>query len=143
MKYQFQLLDELLTSWTGWDYKTFTRKTGWGDGLFNEATGYIRPKMAKLYSRPYAHAAAGTINHMKYDDETGYFTLNYTVPANTSSNVLTEIVLNPNWHYPRGFHIMVNPVSYNKYWFDKNQKLYVSTQTKPFGQTVLVTVKSK
>jgi hypothetical protein len=49
-------LDQMAVSWLGWEYKTFVRKTGFGDGLFDEKTGQVRDRMARLYSRPFARA---------------------------------------------------------------------------------------
>ena len=135
-----QILDGLIVSWLGWGYKTYIRKTGWGDGIFDEKTGLMRPQMARLYSRPYAKAVVGTIQYMNYNDDTGVFSLKWTVPANMSSTVYTEVSLNAKWHYPHGYNALVTPYNANTHWTDKNT-LYIKTKTSQFPQSIELTVR--
>lgn len=137
-----RLLDEFRMSWLGWEYKTYVRKTGWGDGLFDEKTGLMRRKMAVLYSRPYATAVMGTIHAMSYNDESGYFYLSWTVPANTTGKHPTEVSLNTKWHYPRGYMVEVMPSYCNTHKIIGN-KLQIFTKTKEFSQYVELLVKPR
>jgi hypothetical protein len=137
-----KLLDELKVSWMGWEYKTYIRKTGWGDGLFDEKTGLMRPRMATLYSRPYAKAVTGVIHSMIYNDDTGIFSLLWTVPANTSSQLTTEVFLNTKWHYPKGYSVLITPFRSN-YHRIGGDTLYITTAESAFPQLVELTIRPK
>ena len=108
---QMRVLDDLLVSWAGWDYKTYSRKTGWGEGLFDESSGLMRRKMQILYSRPYAQAVVGTIKKMHYDDETHEFTLVW-ISNSKDPKKCTQLFLSQKYHYPDGYRVQLDPPSF-------------------------------
>ena len=135
-----QILDEFKMSWLGWEYKTYIRKTGWNEGLFEEETGKIRPKLARLYSRPYAMAVAGTIVDMKYDDHSHVFILKWIIAANSSSDVVSEIFLSRKWHYPTGYRVSFSSSASIRTRTSGNV-LYVSAKSRKYDQVVELIVR--
>ena len=126
-----KMLDQSKISWLGWEYKTYVRKTGFNDGIFNEATGEKRDASLKLYSRPFAHAAPGLINYMNFEDQTRNFTVIWTVPAYFTSEHNAKISTGRNWHYPGGMKIRVFPEGSVVYREDGNF-VYVSAATRQY-----------
>lgn len=103
-----KLLDEYKISWLGWEYKTFVRKTGYNDGIFDEISGRKRLEVMRMYSRPFPHAVPGVIDYMNYNDESGNFTLIWTIPPFHSSEGAI-ISTGKTWHYPRGMKVSLHP----------------------------------
>ena len=133
-------LDAMGISWLGWEYKTYVRKTGYGDGLFDEKTGKMRPPMAKMYSRPYARAIAGTFQNMTYDDTTGVFVLKWISDENAPEDATTEVYLGTQYHYSKGYQILVTPTLAHSYWVNGNI-LHISTKIRTMSETHVLTVK--
>lgn len=62
--------DEKLQSWVGWVYKPFYAITGPGESIIDSKTGQVRQEYVRLFSRTYAHAVAGIVKKMDFNDET-------------------------------------------------------------------------
>jgi hypothetical protein len=129
------LLDQHLLSWLGWEYKTYIRKTGFNDAIFDEDLGDKRPDVLRMYSRPFAHAVPGVIDHMNYDDETRNFTLIWTVPPYYSSKKGAIISTGKDWHYPLGMKINLHPnISY--FYTEDGRFIHFSVLQRQYPQTM-------
>jgi endoglycosylceramidase len=133
-------LDSELISWNGWEYKTYIKKTGYGEGIFDSINQNQRPIMKTLYSRPYAQAVSGTISEMKYDDDSGTFTLNWTVAA-FSATAPTIVSTGRAWHYPNGFSVSITPATIQ--YAEKGNLLYIPTLRRSYPQTFRLVIKRK
>ncbi|KAJ3013606.1 UNVERIFIED_CONTAM: hypothetical protein HDU68_000623 [Siphonaria sp. JEL0065] len=106
-----QVADHFLLSTTGWDYKDYTISngppvfTGANNGLIDPDNHQVRPRMAKVWSRPYAHTIAGIPTLMQYNDETGEFQLQY---EGSGMGGVTEIRTNFEHHFTNGMQIEVS-----------------------------------
>lgn len=134
-------LDSEITSWLGWEYKTYIKKTGYGEGIFNSITEEQRLKMKTLYSRPFAQAVSGKIELMKYDDNDGDFHLIWTIPP-FSSSASTIISTGREYHYPDGLSVTISPNQTSSY-TENGNLIYVTTQTRPHPQTIKLIISRK
>jgi endoglycosylceramidase len=91
--------DNLLLSWTYWQWKYYDDPTGSSDEALAGPTGTLVPT-ASVLSQPYAEAIAGTPISMSYDNSTGIFELVYTP---TKSQAPTMIFVPGARHYPNGY----------------------------------------
>ena len=132
-----KILDDYKISWLGWEFKTYARKTGFNDGIFDESKGDKRSEVLGLYSRPYAHAVPGVINYMNYDDHTGKFTLVWTVPPYYSSKGAV-ISTGKRWHYPKGMMVKLTPniSSYH----ENGDFIYVNNVRRQYAQTIKIEI---
>ncbi|KAJ3349675.1 hypothetical protein HDU83_000364 [Entophlyctis luteolus] len=106
--------DSYFLSYTGWEYTDYIKMTGTNNGIRNPKSGHVRPEMAKLYSRAYASAIAGTPKFMEFIDETGEFTLIFVFNGITKGpGSITEIRTNFGLHYPTGHYIKVQTTNMN------------------------------
>ncbi|KAL3896920.1 MAG: hypothetical protein SGCHY_003764 [Lobulomycetales sp.] len=101
--------DELLQSWIGWNYKPLVAITGPGETIINSKTGDIRSEWVMLFSRTYAHAVAGNVKTMNFNNATREFSLVYT-PDLEISRAATEIRLMQREFYPEGFQVKILPL---------------------------------
>ena len=130
------MLDKYKVSWLGWEYKTYVRKTGFNDGIFDESNGKKRSEVLKAYSRPFAHAVPGVIDYMNYDDDRGNFTLIWTVPPYYSSKGAV-ISTGKRWHYPKGMLVKLTPNISNSY-HENGALLYVNNAKRQYPQTIKI-----
>ncbi|KAI9352203.1 hypothetical protein BDR26DRAFT_850521 [Obelidium mucronatum] len=96
-----------MVSTTGWEYKAYSDiTTGVNSGLFTEEYS-VRPQMATLFSRPHAHAIAGTPISMAYSDDSNVFVLEFLYNGKTGLAGTTEIATNFALHFPTGVQVKV------------------------------------
>ncbi|GMI14189.1 hypothetical protein TrLO_g13048 [Triparma laevis f. longispina] len=107
--------DSSLTSWAGWEWKSFCREEEGSDIQVGEwgacKTGYSAnwdgPEPSEEFQtsngRTYAHFVAGEIEEMKYDVKTKDFELTYSVGEGEG---VTEIYCRPE-HYANGVNVVV------------------------------------
>ncbi|KAI9352201.1 glycoside hydrolase superfamily [Obelidium mucronatum] len=102
-----QSADFHLVSTTGWEYKAFRGiMTGFNAGLFEDDLS-VRPQMATMFSRPHAHAVAGTPISMTYLDSSKLFVLEFNFNGQAGLAGTTEIVTNFGLHFPAGVQVKV------------------------------------
>ncbi|XP_065883588.1 endoglycoceramidase-like isoform X2 [Dysidea avara] len=94
-------------SWLGWEYKPYVCITGCGRSLWYP-NGTMNMPVAKALSRTYAQAIAGNGVEMTFNHITSEFKLHYKIYESCTSN-LTEIYMNEELHYPRGYTATVTP----------------------------------
>lgn len=99
--------EEHLQSWIGWVYKPFVPITGPGESIINSETGEIREEYTRLFSRTFAHAVAGRVISMKFDDESKRFVLEFVPDFSVAKP--TEIRVMKRIHYPEGYDVQVEP----------------------------------
>ncbi|GMH56601.1 hypothetical protein TrVE_jg11694 [Triparma verrucosa] len=110
--------DESLTSWAGWEWKSFCREEEGSDSQVGSwgacKTGYSsnwpgdEPTEAFQESngRSYAQFVAGDVKAMRYDVDSKEFHLKYEVTAESSFAASTEIYCRPD-HYPDGVKVNI------------------------------------
>ncbi|KAI9034050.1 glycoside hydrolase superfamily [Hyaloraphidium curvatum] len=104
---RLRALDAAGMSWTGYSYKPFIPITGWGDSLIDMRTGKVRPAMAKVFSRAWPRAVAGTGVAFSFVEERAAFRLAFDADP-TVSEPTVVYVSRKHW-YPRGFRVDVVP----------------------------------
>jgi len=130
--------DFFLQGWTGWEYKAYVGMTGWGWGLFFP-NGSIDYSVVNVVSRTYAQAVAGTSNFMSFNPNTRVFNLEYVVKK--SCKLPTEIYLNEQLHYPKGFTVLLAPPDV-AIWKRVSQNHIHITHTNTTGkQTIFVDIR--
>ena len=67
--------------------------------------------MSKLLSQTYVRKVAGKVVEMSFDTLSGNYTLEFT-PDRSITKLPTEIYLNVDFYYPRGYHLVVEPSLY-------------------------------
>lgn len=135
-----KLLDEYKISWLGWEYKTFVRRTGFNDGIFEETSGQKRTQVLRLYSRPFPHAVPGEIDYMNYNDETGNFTLIWTVPPYYASEGAI-ISTGKTWHYPRGMKVFLYPKT-NFTYHNDGKFIHIANPRRQYPQSIRLEILS-
>eukprot|EP00455_Lapot_gusevi_P045671 TRINITY_DN587_c0_g1_i1.p1 TRINITY_DN587_c0_g1~~TRINITY_DN587_c0_g1_i1.p1 ORF type:complete len:456 (+),score=137.01 TRINITY_DN587_c0_g1_i1:32-1369(+) len=102
--------DDSLSSWSYWQYKYFndvTTQSGPLEGFFDNQ-GQLQAKKIKALSRTYAQAVQGVPISMSFNTTTSQFQLVFA--AKPSIAAPTEIYLNEDFYYPRGFNVLIVPV---------------------------------
>jgi hypothetical protein len=135
-----RLLDQYRISWLGWEYKTYVRKTGFNDGIFDEDLGEKRIEVLRLYSRPFAHAVPGIIDYMNYDDQSRNFTLIWTIPPYYSSEKGAIISTGKNWHYPKGMEVNLHP-NLPYFYHEGGRFIHVSVLPSQHPQTIRLEIR--
>ena len=135
-------LDSDLISWLGWEYKTYIKKTGYGEGIFDSINQVQRPEMIKLYSRPFAQSVSGKIIYMNYDDQENIFKLSWEIPPFSPSKSSTVISTGRKWHYPNGMVVTITPNHTTSYLL-KDNLIYVNAQSRQFAQIINLTLSRK
>eukprot|EP00026_Physarum_polycephalum_P007748 Phypoly_transcript_07814.p1 GENE.Phypoly_transcript_07814~~Phypoly_transcript_07814.p1 ORF type:complete len:482 (+),score=58.45 Phypoly_transcript_07814:61-1506(+) len=100
------LADEYHQSWMGWEYKVYANITGWGYSIFQE-NGSIDLSRLATVSRTYPMAVAGRTQKIAYNDLTKEFSL--TFAPNSAIQQPTDIYLNTQLNYPKGYVVSINP----------------------------------
>jgi len=103
------LADSNLQSWAYWQYKYFNDLTtsGSGEGFYDQKGELEEAKVREL-SRTYAFAIAGIPRVVEFDPNTSIFRLSFTI--NRAITAPTEIYLNEDWYYPKGYEVVVSPL---------------------------------
>jgi endoglycosylceramidase len=138
--YQFDRFDEFKNSWTGWTYKSYVPEqdesefvptcTGCGDGLFEQNSDrdpeHPNWKTARNLARTYAHAVAGSIDKMTFDNDGSIFELQYTYDKNitepTVIYVNTELSEGYKARYANGLNISIEPKDVFEWNYVKDSK---------------------
>ncbi|GAB4192739.1 MAG: cellulase family glycosylhydrolase [Roseiflexaceae bacterium] len=110
----YNALDANLASATLWNY-TADNSNRWGDQWNREnlsiysadarAGGHKGERAVEGFCRPYARAVAGRLLEMRFDRQTGRFTLRYQ--ADPSITLPTELYV-PQVQYPHGYQVTLS-----------------------------------
>ncbi|HMK63541.1 MAG TPA: cellulase family glycosylhydrolase [Acidimicrobiales bacterium] len=92
--------DMALVGWTYWSWKYYDDPTGSADEALVMADGNLR-STARVLSRTYPEAVAGTPVSMSFDPSTATFSLIYT--ANHAVRAPTVVFVPTQLHYPDGY----------------------------------------
>jgi endoglycosylceramidase len=138
---ELDILDKLLQSWTGWDYKPYYGITGDGSSIWL-SNGSLNMPLVMVLSRTYAQAVAGVTKQMYYNNRTHEFTLSYEVQDNVSSQV-TEIYLNTDLHYPKGYTVTITPDSAAQWEYKERRVLVTHSEHLKPGTLIRVDIKPK
>jgi len=113
--------DHYIQSWTGWEYKSYVPITGYNDAFFN-SDGTFKPAV-KYFSRTYAPAVAGYILSMQFNPSNSIFELVYYI--NTNCQAPTEIYLNEEFYYSKGFNITFSPFYLAQYAKIEKNRIFI------------------
>jgi len=145
MSNTMDIMESHQQSWIAWEYKKYAGAlpngtcTGCGDGPWFP-NGTINWPVVSHLSRTYAQAVAGRVLETKYNQTTKYFELLYEV--NSKCKLPTEIYLNEDLHYAKGFICQVSPKSATCQQTKKNQ-IQINDPTLQESDLVLVTIQPK
>lgn len=140
-----QEADSFLQSWSYWQYKSYNDFTTQDrpntmEGLWNAEDGSLQENKLRVLSRTYAQAIAGEPFSMSFNRDNGAFYLVYTIRPD-SSHSTTEIYLNEDLFYPKGFKVVVTPPILTWSQPEKNYIYMVATNpSQDSGKEVRITV---
>ena len=141
----FDICDEHMQSWTGWDYRPLDYQTiGCSENDKGCPEGAAKPHHIYIQntSRTYPQAVAGITKGFKFEKETRKFTMSYTVSASCKSTE-TVIYLNKNLHYPNGFNVAVVP-AVSATWRDSGNYVTLNHQKDLTpGNEISITINAK
>ena len=113
--------DELLQSWSTWNYKIFDNITSDGSSFYN-SDNTLRNSVYTL-TRTYAQSVAGETISMNFNNDTHEFVLKYIPDPDIV--LPTEIYLNENFHYPNGYRLIIKPSAWASFYYIQKNKLYI------------------
>lgn len=113
LEFLLALSDEVLQSWTYWQFKTFEDYTTQGTSeAFYDEHGKLQLNKVKTLARTYAPAIAGTPLLMKFSPSDATFELQYIM--DTIIPAPTTIYASSLW-YPKGVKVEITPSSLATY----------------------------
>ena len=140
----FDICDEHMQSWTGWDYKPF-----YAHPACNESDRTCMDKASSLghiyvqnTSRTYPQAVAGYTKGFRFDKDTKNFTLSFATSANCKSTE-SLIYFNKDLHYRDGFNVFVNPLDSATWKQDGNFILVSHEKNLPAGYDINISISPK
>lgn len=106
----FDICDEHMQSWTGWDYKPFYERLACSENDVKclDSAEKLNHIYVQNTSRTYPQAVAGYTKGFRFDKDTKEFSLSFQISPDCESTE-TVIYFNEPLHYPKGFHIVVSP----------------------------------
>lgn len=135
--------DEHLTSWIGWDYKSYSGLTGDNNGIFF-ANGTLNTLLVRALSRTYPMAVCGTAHRFAFNATGAGFELVYALPRTGRIDCgaqPTEIYLNEQLHYATGYRVALAPpdtVAWSRP--ARNRVVVVPTSRAQLGTVVTVRI---
>jgi endoglycosylceramidase len=137
----FYYADQYMQSWLMWAYKEFADWNGTFPGFWYD-DGTLNNDTIKWVSRTYASAIAGVGKSMKFDNSTYIFNLQYNIKK--SCKLPTEIYLNEDYFYPRGYTVTISPTNVAQWKSPEKNKIYVTASSNTLdGQLISVTINPK
>ncbi|KAJ3326920.1 hypothetical protein HDU76_012527 [Blyttiomyces sp. JEL0837] len=118
---KLDVAEQNLQSYTLWNYKLYDDRTGPSFGLF-APNGTFNTELATITARSYAPIVAGTTVSSHFDSATKFYNLTYTVDPKVATGS-TQIFLNQNLVYVKGFNVSVLPVHGVSYVYNTNTSL--------------------
>eukprot|EP00164_Ancoracysta_twista_P002135 GFYU01002818.1.p1 GENE.GFYU01002818.1~~GFYU01002818.1.p1 ORF type:complete len:519 (-),score=171.59 GFYU01002818.1:109-1665(-) len=112
MRKTMDVADDYLQSWITWEYKEYTGKTGYSQSLWS-INGTFNEALARVISRTYPQAIAGTAQSFKFVEETSAFELQYLIKSDAT--MPTEIFVHQEYHYPNGMTVTLEPANVATY----------------------------
>ncbi|KAJ3326919.1 hypothetical protein HDU76_012526 [Blyttiomyces sp. JEL0837] len=106
---KLDVAEQNLQSYTLWNYKLYDDRTGPSFGLFT-SDGTLNTDLATITARSYAPIVAGTTITSQFDSKTKFYNLKYTFDPKVASGS-TQIFLNQNLVYVKGFNVSTVPVA--------------------------------
>lgn len=108
----FDICDEHMQSWTGWDYKPFYSHLACSQDDVNcvDTASKLNHIYVQNTSRTYPQVVAGYTNGFRFDKDSKKFSMSFTVSPHCKSTQ-TVIYFNEPLHYPKGFTVVVTPDS--------------------------------
>ncbi|PRP75110.1 hypothetical protein PROFUN_03946 [Planoprotostelium fungivorum] len=108
IRYLMEAADARAQSWAYWQLKYYNDITtaGSGESLY-DTEGKIEPRKLRELTRTFAPAVQGQVENIHFDSSTGIFSLQFLSNGNITRP--TEIYLNEDIYYPKGFTVDVKP----------------------------------
>ena len=140
----FDICDEHMQSWTGWDYKPFYSHLACkeSDTLCLDKASSLNHIYVQNTSRTYPQAVAGYTKGFRFNKDTKEFTLSFAT-ASSCKSTETVIYFNKNLHYPYGFNMNIDPHSSATWKNSGNYILVTHDQHLPSGYSINISISPK
>ena len=140
----FDICDEHMQSWTGWDYKPFYARLSCSenDARCLEEASRLNHIYVQNTSRTYPHAVAGRTKEFRFDKVTRKFSMSFATSSDCKSTE-TVIYVNKDLHYPNGITVIVKPQNAAT-WQQKDSFIILTHDEKlPSGYDINVSIMPK
>ena len=140
----FDICDEHMQSWTGWDYKPFYARLGCSesDAKCLDRSSRLNHIYVQNTSRTYPQAVAGYTKGFRFDKNTKKFTLSFAISSNCQSTE-SLIYFNKDLHYPKGVNVIVNPKGSATWQQNGNFILFAHDKRLPTGCVINISISPK
>ena len=134
------LADDLLQSWTYWQFKKFADFTSTAPNTtesFYDQDGELEVNKVRALSRSYAQAIAGQPITMIFNPNTSQFRLQFII--NTGIQQPTMVYINEDFNYPQGVRIVVDPKN-TLNWKSSTRNYYEFLPTSTVKNGTIITI---